>query len=111
MCDGHASAEAVLLLAHALVWRGRHHAADRVLSGLEERLPSQPQMAIARPAFWSGHWATCAARIALSRKRSQWPPEQSPYRTDLEMAAPAPVWQLGRATDGRLRQPGTHVGI
>ncbi len=55
MCDGHASAEAILLLAHALVRRGRHHAADRVLSGLEERLPSQPQMAIARARLleWS----------------------------------------------------------
>jgi hypothetical protein len=111
MCDGHASAEAVLLLAHALVWRGRHHAADRVLSGLEERLPSQPQTAIARARLLEWSLGDVRGAHRLVTQTLAVPPEQSPYRTDLEMAAPAPVWQLGRATDGRLRQPGTHVGI
>lgn len=93
MCDGHASAEAILLLARALVRRGRHHAADRVLSGLEKRLPFQSQMAIARVRLleWSLGGVRGARRLVTQTLAVL--PEQSPYRTGLEMAAPAPAWR------------------
>jgi hypothetical protein len=39
--------------------------------------PSSAHSTPGRPAFWSGHWATCAARIALSRKRSQCRPSRA----------------------------------
>jgi len=93
MCDGHASAEAILLLARALVRRGRHHAADRALSGLEKRLPIQSQMAIARVRLleWPLGGVRGARRLVTQTLAAL--PEQSPYRPGLEMAAPALVWQ------------------
>lgn len=93
MCDGHASAEAILLLARAMVRRGRHHAADRVRSGPEKRLPFQSQMAIARVRLleWSPGGVRGARRLVTQTLAVL--PEQSPYRTGLEMAAPALVWQ------------------
>jgi hypothetical protein len=61
--------------------------------GVEKRLPFQSHMAIARVRLleWSLGDVRGAQRLATQTLAVL--PEQSPYRPDLEMAAPAPVWQ------------------
>ena len=109
MSDGPASAEAALLLSRVLVRRGRRQAADGVLAALEERLPSQPQMAIARARLLE--WSLGDLRVAhrLVTQALAVLPEQSPYRTDLEWRLQRLNRKLGRPPERGLRQPGADV--
>ncbi len=89
MADGPDSGLAGLLLARRLTRRGRPGPAERVLAALQERLPAEPRLAIARARLleWSLGDQRAAQRVVAGALAAL--PEDSPYRTDLE-------WRLQR---------------
>jgi hypothetical protein len=84
MADGADAALAGLLLARRLARRGRRAAAERALAGLQDRMPVEPRLAIARARLleWSLGDLESAARVVAAALAAL--PEGSPYRTDLE---------------------------
>jgi len=94
MADGPEAALAALLLARRLARRGRARPAERVLAGLQERLPAEPRLAIARARLleWSLGDPAGARRVVAGALAGL--PDGSPFRTDLE-------WRLQRL-EGKL---------
>ena len=81
---GPASALAGLLLARGLGRRGRSRSAERLLAALQERLPHEVLLAVARARLLEWRLRDPAAARELVARALRQLPASSPHRADLE---------------------------
>jgi hypothetical protein len=84
MGDGPASALAGVLLARGLARRGRHDSAERLLAALQERLPQQVPLAVARAKLLEWRLRRPDSALELVGQTLSKLPDRSPHRPDLE---------------------------
>jgi uncharacterized protein len=96
---GQASALAALLLARGLGRRGRYQAAERLLAAVQERLPAEVLVAVARARLLEWRLREPAAARELVAATLERLPSTSPHRLDLERRLHRLEARVGRLTN------------
>lgn len=101
--DGSASALAGVLLARGLQRRRQPLAAERLLAGLQHRLPAETALAVARARLleWSLHRLSEAHDVVAAALQTI--PAESPHLADLERRCARLEQRLARSAGRRVR--------